>query len=224
MARVSPRNNSRRSPSYWWLGLGSFGVLLLGEWQLLFVTGTGIGVMALVYWMQNQQWQDYRNQLLRLWRGPNRQMATAAGSGAIATLASYLAVSLRHNPETAHLLAEYLLVSLSVVGVGAGVTWQLRQQQQNRKQQQYDRALDQLSAPQPMQRLVAIHKLREISNSLTPVQKYHLLSCLRFFLEIESEAAIRQAAMVSIESLAGLDQAPPLEIPLQPQTITVDLE
>ncbi|MGH2415148.1 MAG: ATP synthase subunit I, partial [Microcystaceae cyanobacterium] len=85
-SRVFPFFSRRRlrRTGKWLLGFIGIFAMLLWNWRLLLATASGMGLMLLVYRMQETNWQVYRSYWQRYLTGSNRKLTLAVGSGGIA--------------------------------------------------------------------------------------------------------------------------------------------
>lgn len=244
------RKNSRRQPwgqpTPWLLGLGGFSLMLLWHWQLFLATGSGISVMAIVYLMQQGYGQHYWQELERLLRGTNRQMAVAVGSGAIASIGCYLAIAIYLDSPNGWIATGKVLQGGSTVGIFLLLLWQLLQQKsplhqsslgyERRHQQQahdpenqYTRALENLTAPEPLKRLIAVQQLSQlaIDQELTALQRSQGIECIRLLISLEPEPAVQEASFTALQALDTSTQKlaqPLVNLPLQPQKRPLKIE
>ncbi len=231
------RKNSRRlawgQKTPWVLGLGSFSLMLLWHWKLLLTTGSGISVMALVYLMQQGTWQHYWQEWLQGWRGANRQLAVAAGSGAIASISCYLAIAIYLNSADPWSTTGKLIQGGSTVGIFFLLLWQMlhaKNSSSSRPDQEskYQRALNNLSAPEPLKRLIALQQLTSLAlnQELSSLQHSQGADCIRLLFSLEVEPAVREAGLTALQSLDTPPQLqqPLLNLPLQPEKRLLRIE
>ncbi|NJL90483.1 MAG: hypothetical protein HC916_12365 [Coleofasciculaceae cyanobacterium SM2_1_6] len=239
------RRNSRRQPwgqpTPWLLGLGGFSLILLWHWQLFLATGSGISVMAIVYLMQQGYGQHYWQELERLSAG-NRQMAVAVGSGAIASIGCYLAIAIYLDSPNGWIATGKLLQGGSTVGIFLLLLWQMAQQKSSRQglrttsnhqahdsASQYTRALENLTAPEPLKRLIAVQQLSQlaIDQELTALQYSQGAECIRLLISLEPEPAVQTASFTALQALEPATQKlaqPLVNLPLQPQKRPLKIE
>lgn len=244
------RKNSRRQPwgqpTPWLLGLGSFSLMLLWHWQLFLATGSGISVMAIVYLMQQGYGQHYWQELERLLRGTNRQMAVAVGSGAIASIGCYLVIAIYLDSPNGWIATGKVLQGGSTVGIFLLLLWQLLQQKSPLRQSsllyerrhqrqahdpenQYTLALENLTAPEPLKRLIAVQQLSRlaIDQELTVLQRSQGAECIRLLISLEPEPAVQEASFTALQALDTSTQKlaqPLVNLPLQPQKRPLKIE
>lgn len=240
------RKNSRRQPwgqpTPWLLGLGGFSLILLWHWQLFLATGSGISVMAIVYLMQQGYGQHYWQELERLSTG-NRQMAVAVGSGAIASIGCYLAIAIYLDSPNGWIATGKILQGGSTVGIFLLLLWQMVQQkaplrqgsqiisnyQAHDPESQYTRALDNLTALEPLKRLIAVQQLTQlaIDQELTALQRSQGAECVRLLISLEPEPAVQEASFTALQALDTSTQKlaqPLINLPLQPQKRPLKIE
>lgn len=207
--------------------------MLLWHWKLFLVTGSGISVMALVYLMQEGTLRHYWQEFSHLWQGANRQLAVAAGSGAIASISCYLAIAIYLNSGNPWEATGKLIQGGSTVGIFFLLLWQMlhtKNSSTSRPDQEshYQRALNHLSAPEALKRLIALQQITSLAlnQELSTLQSSQGADCIRLLLSLETEPAVREAGLTALQALdkpVRLDQ-PLLNLPLQPQKKPISIE
>lgn len=207
--------------------------MLLWHWKLFLATGSGISVMALVYLMQAGTLQHYWQEWSHLWRGANRQLAVAAGSGAIASISCYLAIAIYLNSPDPWEATGRLIQGGSTVGIFFLLLWQMLHAQNSHtyrpdQESNYQRALNHLSAPEALRRLIALQQITTLAlnQELSTLQYSQGADCIRLLLSMEAEPAVREAGLTALQALdkpVHLEQ-PLLNLPLQPQKRPIGIE
>lgn len=207
--------------------------MLLWHWKLFLATGSGISVMALVYLMQQGTWQHYWQEWSQIWRGANRQLSVAAGSGAIASISCYLAIAIYLNSADPWVATGKLIQGGSTVGIFFLLLWQMLHTKNSpisspNQESKYQRALNNLSAPEPLKRLIALQQLTSLAlnQELSSLQHSQGADCIRLLLSLEAEPAVREAGLTALQSLEVFLQLDPplLNLPLQPQKRPLKVE
>lgn len=218
-------------PTPWILGLGSFSLLLLWHWKLLLATGSGVSVMAIAYLIQQGGWQHYWREWSQIWRGSNQQLAMAAGSGAIASISCYLAIAIYLDSPDPWVATGKLIQGGSTVGIFVLLLRQMLMQKPHPPDQEskYHRALNNLTALEPLKRLIALQQITElaINQELSTLQQNQGAECIRLLLSLEREPIVREAGLTALQSLdtsAPKLEQPLLNLPLQPQKKPVKIE
>lgn len=207
--------------------------MLLWHWKLFLATGSGISVMALVYLMQEGTWQHYWQEWSQMWRGANRQLAVAAGSGAIASISCYLAIAIYLNSADPWEATGKLIQGGSTVGIFFLLLWQMLHTRNSPnsnldRESKYQRALNHLVAPEPLKRLIALQQIATLAlnQELSALQHSQGADCIRLLLSLEAEPAVREAGLTALQALdtpQRLEQ-PLLNLPLQPQKRPIRIE
>lgn len=213
--------------SYRFRASGGWLVVLLGiiamlfwNWKLLLATGAGVLVMALVYLMQEWNWQLHLANLRRLVTGSNRQLALAVGSGGMATLTTYMAVSVWMDSDSAWIAAGAILQGFGTLATFILLVWQLLYSQASQEQSKGDQMLNELTDADPVKRLLAVRQLTHwgTNQNLQPARRRVVADCFRLMLSHEQESVIREAVLDGLnvfDSNQKLGKAvQPLQTPL----------
>lgn len=204
-------NRSFKLPfSYRFRASGGWLVVLLGiiamlfwNWKLLLATGAGVSVMALVYLMQEWDWQLHLANLRRLVAGSNRQLALAVTSGGMATLTSYMAVSVWIDSDSAWISAGAILQGFGTLATFILLIWQLLYSQTSQEQARGEQMLNELTDADPVKRLLAVRQLVHWGNNqgLPPSRRRVVADCFRLMLSHEQESIIREAVLEGLNVL-----------------------
>ena len=207
--------------------------MLLWHWKLFLATGSGISVMAMVYLIQEGTWQHYWQEWSHLWRGVNRQLAVAAGSGAIASISCYLAIAIYLNSADPWVATGKLIQEGSTVGIFFLLLWQMLHTKNFHpsrpdKATNYQQALSNLSAPEALKRLIALQQITTLAlnQELSMLQYSQGADCIRLLLSLEAEPTVREAGLTALQALdkpVRLEQ-PLLNLPLQPHKKPIGIE
>lgn len=196
--------------SYRFRASGGWLVVLLGiiamlfwNWQLLLATGAGVLVMALVYLMQEWNWQLHLANLRRLVAGSNRQLALAVASGGMATLTSYMAVSVWIDSDSAWISAGAILQGFGTLATFSLLVWQLLYSQSSQEQAKGEQMLNELTDADPVKRLLAVRQLTHWGTKphLQPSKRRVVADCFRLMLSHEQESIIREAVLNGLNVL-----------------------
>jgi len=175
--------------------------------------------MALVYLLQRgtlqHYLQNYWQEWSRVWLGANRQLAVAAGSGAIASLSCSLAIAIYLNSSDPWIATGKLIQGGGTVGIFFLLLWQMLQQKPSPQNQEgkYQRALNNLSAPESLKRLIALQQLATLgfNQELSAIQRSQGVDCIRLLLSLEAEPVVKEAGLTALQAL---DNPTKLEQPL----------
>ncbi len=165
--------------------------------------------MVLVYWMQETwNWQVRWSDLRRFLKGSNRQLTLSAGSGAVATLSTYMAVSIWIDSDSPWIAAGAILQGLGTLLTLILLVWQIIGWQVNRQEAQVDQLLTELTDIDPLKRIIAV---RQLTRLLTHAQfeqatQRTVADYLRLLLSREQESVIREAVLDCLQALDKVQQ------------------
>lgn len=208
-----------------WLAIAALTVaMLIWNWQLLLATATGAIVMSLVYVMHEWDWQALVTDLRNSLNTPHRQFTLAAISGGVATVSTYMSVSIWQDADSHWLAAGAILQGLGTLATLILLAWQIIGWQANYQESQLEQLLNDLTSSDSLKRLIAVRRLpRALKRtsqevySPTAVAEY-----LQLLLTREQESVIREAAFDSLQVLAPQAQQPLDKLPAlkRPQVAT----
>jgi hypothetical protein len=100
------------------------------------------------------------------------------------------------------------------------------------QESKYHRALGNLTALEPLKRLIALQQITElaINQELSTLQQNQSTECIRLLLSLEPEPVVREAGLTALQCLNTSDTSAPkleqplLNLPLQPQKKPVKIE
>lgn len=194
--------------------------LLLWNWRLWVATSGGIGTMLLVYWLQQPGWQKHYVELQKLLKGFNQQLVLAVGCGGIATVGTYMAVSIWLDSQSHWVATGEILQGLGTSAVLIILIWQWLNRQTQNRTLSFEQSLEELSETDPVRRLIAV---RRLSRSLTDVKcdrhtRRTILDAFRLMLDREAEPLVRNAILEGLQLLT-----PPSQTPPNPQPVSIPL-
>ena len=192
-----------QGPGGWLFLLAVAVAMLLWNWKLLLATSTGIAMMALVYSMQEWDWQRLRSRWQQLFGGSNRQLALAVASGSVAALSTYMTVAIWVDADRDWTVAGGILQGLGTLAILMLLAWQAIARPQRETETELDRLLAELTRADPLRRLIAVRKLRR---SLTRARadgehRQIVADSLHLMLCAETEPIVRNAALESLQAL-----------------------
>lgn len=206
---------------------GSLAVSIMWDWdwQLVLATGLGIGGMSLVYLLPQQQWRWQQWRLLL--QGLSGKMLLAAGVGGTTAVSTYVMTAIWAESNNRWLAIASIFQSLGTAGILGLVSWQLAIAHQSRQSNSYEQWLIDLTASEPLKRLMAVRQLSQLKEqqALNEAQFQQLLEYFSLMLTQENEPTIRQALFEDLQSWqrssppASLRQ--PLKIPLNSEKTMV---
>ncbi|MDX2232048.1 MAG: hypothetical protein NW220_20600 [Leptolyngbyaceae cyanobacterium bins.349] len=204
----------RRSGRATWfmVGVGAI-AMLCWDGRLFLATGTGIGVMGLVYLMHD--WQPTLNlsALQKGLDGWNQPFLVAAGAGAIATFLTYLAASVWVDAPTRWIASGAILQSMATLVVLLLLITQMLNQQDRRDLIPYNKFVSDLVNDDPLKRLIAVRQLTEAVSVLQDAPRDRRLGAakqpsrqeiadyFRLMLQREEEAIVRDAIYNGLQTL-----------------------
>ncbi|MEA5581939.1 armadillo-type fold-containing protein [Nodularia harveyana UHCC-0300] len=185
--------------------LGFFTVIvamLLWNWKLLLALMFGVGVMLLVYSMQKWDWQLRLSRIYQFLNSPNSRLALAVISGGIATISTYMAAAIWVDSTSSWIAAGAIVQGLATLLTLVLLMWQIVSFYGNQQQKNLDQLLINLTAEDPLKRLIAIRQLAKIvtSQRVDSQVQQDVVQCLQLLLSQEQETVIRDAALESLQA------------------------
>ncbi|MBD2181831.1 hypothetical protein H6S82_21275 [Planktothrix sp. FACHB-1355] len=208
------------SLGFWFLGLSAAIAMLFWHWKLCLATSVGVLVMWFVYRLQVWDWQLYRSKLRRIFGGANRQLTIAVGSGGLATLSSYMAISIGSDSNSAWIAVGAMLQGLGTLAILVLLLWHIFGRQAFRDEAKLDRMLAELTDTNPLKRLIAVRHLTRLGTKYDKGQQQTIADYFRIMLSQESEATIRDAVL---DGLQAFDNLPQIAGGSRPFSIPADL-
>lgn len=210
-----------REPRSWLVGLIIAVAMLFGHWKLLLATSMGASVMLLVYVIQEWDWQRYWSSLQQFLSGSNRQLTLAVFGGGIATLSTYMAISIWVDSNSPWIALGTTLSVLGTLAILTLLVWQAIDRQVSRDEVDLDPLLSKLTDANPVKRLVAVQQLTRwgADSHLHASERRVVADCFRLMLTHEQEAVIRGAVLDGLEVLDNNRRlskgTQPLQLPVQ---------
>lgn len=185
---------------FWLFGLAVTIAILYWNWKLFLATSVGVLIMWLVYRLQAWDWQMYWSKLRRLFGGANRQLTIAVGSGGLATIGTYTAVSIGVDANSAWIAAGAMLQSLTTLAILVLLVWQMFGRQAVREEVKLERMLDDLTDADPLKRSIAVRYLTRWATKGDKANQYAIGDYFRLMLDREREPTIRAAVLEALET------------------------
>lgn len=215
------------SPASWLLNLTIIVAMLLWNWKLVLATGVGIFVMLLVYLMRDWDWQVHLSYLNRLLNGANKHLVLAVGSGGIAAVSTYMTACVWVESDSPWMAAGAILQGFGTLATLILLVWQIISRQTNRQETRINQLLVNLTAVEPLKRLIAVRQLSAIatSRSIDVGNSKAIADYFRVMLAQEQEPVIREAVLDGLQTLDDAQILKKVAIPLnltkkQPVTTT----
>jgi len=212
-----------RGPGGWLVGLTGIVAMLFWNWKLLLATGAGVLVMLMVYLMQEWDWQRYWSSFRRYFTGSNQQLTLAVGSGGIATLSTYMAVSIWIDSDSSWIATGAILQGFGTLATLILLVWQILSRQAGRNAVNRDQMLHDLTDGDPLKRLLAVRQLTRwgTDHCVYPSENRIVAECFRLMLSRERESIIREAVL---DGLQVLDSKQILSKGTQPLQVPITLK
>jgi hypothetical protein len=175
--------------------------MLLWNWKLLLALVAGVGVMLLVYSMQKWDWQRHLSQIWQLLNSPNSRLALAVGSGGMATFSTYIAATIWVESDNSWIAAGAIVQGFASLLILVLLMWQILSFYGHKEQNNLEQLLVNLTAADPLKRLIAIRRLTKIiaSDKVDSQVQQEVLQCLQLLLTQETETIVRDAALDSLQ-------------------------
>jgi hypothetical protein len=180
--------------------------MLLWNWKLLLALLVGVGVMLLVYSMQEWNWQVRWSEVRKLLNSANHRLALAVMSGGIATVSTYMAVAIWLESNSHWIAAGAILQALGTLLTLILLIWQIVNFYGDRSDEHLDKLLLSLTEEEPLKRLIALRQLIKFvsRNRVDSSVQQNVGQCLRLLISREKEEVIREAAFEGLQTLEGL--------------------
>jgi hypothetical protein len=175
--------------------------MLLWNWKLLLALVAGVGVMLLVYSMQKWDWQRHLSEIWQLLNSPNSRLALAVGSGGMATLSTYMAAAIWVESDNSWIAAGAIFQGFATLLILVLLMWQILSFYGHKEQNNLEQLLVNLTATDPLKRLIAIRRLTKIiaSEKVDSQVQQEVVQCLQLLLTQEAETIVRDAALDSLQ-------------------------
>ena len=205
--------------------VASFGATLMfsWDWKLVVATGMGMGGMGLVYLASGKNWQQYWLVWQPFLKGSQGKLTLAVGSGAIASLSTYLAAAIWAESDNRWLATGTVLEGMGTLLTLTLLGWHIVSQQNQESETQLEKCLNQLTEPDPIKRLIAVRQLIKLKSkgTLPSRDRHQIEDYFHLLLKQESEPLIRQAIAEHLHlensSYPRSNINPPLNFPLNLQ-------
>lgn len=190
------------------------GILLLWQWRLGLAVLVGSATLLVSYSLAmpggRQQWLRWRERLL----GLNQPLALAALGGTLATLGTYMAVSIWAEAEQRWLATGAIVQGILSLGILSLLGWEWIQRRHHQAQSLFERHLSEVASPDPFRRVLGIRRLQGIleHNQAAPDQIRLGLDFLRLALERERDPVVKEALLEAL-SLTGIPMMEPKCLP-----------
>jgi hypothetical protein len=215
-----------QGPGGWLLGLTFVVAMLFWNWKLLLATVVGVLVMLLVYLMQEWDWQVHWSSLRRFFSGANRQLTIAVGSGGMAAVSTYMAVSVWADSDSPWIAAGAILQGFGTLATLILLVWQILNRQAHRWEANLNQLLTDLTHADPLKRLIAVRQITQCCQDrlLETAKEQTISDYFRLMLSRESETVVRDAVLEGLQTLDDTRKlskaAPTFSITARKQSVT----
>lgn len=188
--------------SGWLIGLVAIVAMLLWNWKLFLATFAGIALMLLVYLMQGWNWQKYLSAGKKFFTGSNRQLTLAVGSGSIGALSTYMAATIWADSENRWLATGSIFQGFASFLTLMLLVWHIFTDRPKRDETKFDRLLTDLSAVEPLKRLIAVRQLTRLASNdkSNERDRDRLVEYFLLMLSAEREPMVREAILESLQA------------------------
>ncbi len=186
------------------------GILLLWQWRLGLAVLVGSATLFVSYSLTmpggRQQWLRWRERVL----GLNQPLALAAVGGSLATLGTYVAVSIWAEAEQRWLATGAIVQGILSLGILSLLGWEWIQRRHDQAQSLFERHLSEVASPDPFRRVLGIRRLQGIleHDQAAPDQIRLGLDFLRLALERERDPVVKEALLDALSGAGILGMEP----------------
>lgn len=219
---VSQKLNQSRQLYYC---LFAIAFLLCWNWPLLLATLTFSVTIQLIYRCFNWNWENIFQYWRKLQEGEYRKFTLAVFIGGLASLAVYIVSYIFVSIDNFWLALGIILqggISLLTCLLLAGQLLLLRRDKNN---YQIDKWLGDLTAVEPLKRLIAVNRLISLveKNRLSQGEIEELTEYFRLMLSYETDSLVKSAIVTGFKGKLTLKNYPPLKIPIELQSQPISL-
>ncbi len=205
-------------------GLVTLGLVSLWywHWQLLLATGVSISLMWLSYRLSFSRYRNAWHKVTTLVSGANRKLLFAVTSGSLGGLFTYMTTVIWLDTENHWLAVGLIAQGLMTLAVLILLLWQTAQQKSDRNSTRFTNLLRDITADNPLKRLIAIRQLTDLvaQSSLNPNERSQTEEYFHFMLAQPQEPQIQAALLDGIELFSQTNTPlPPLDGLLTPIAI-----
>ena len=188
----------------WLLALIAIAAMWMWNWQLFLSTGVGISAMVVAYLARDWHWQTHLSNIRQFLAGPHQHIIVAVSSGGVATLSTYIATSVWLNSSSNWVATGTILQGLGTISILFLLLWNLRQTQVTSDQTLFNAMLTDLTAADPLKRLIAVRQLNRLvtNNRFQQSDRVTLTESFRLLLDREAETAVQDAVWEGLQILS----------------------
>lgn len=173
------------------------------NWKLLLAIVVGIGLMLSVYLAQSSYWRRYWSIFKRLFTGYNRRLTLAVSSGSLGAFITYMTASIWADTENRWLATGSILQGLGTLTTLFLLGWHLWGKQSHQQETKFNELSEDLAAPDPLKRLMAVRQLTTLVLSNKLPAKYYgwLIEYYHLMLSQSQEKLVREALLDALQAL-----------------------
>ncbi|MDJ0744973.1 MAG: ATP synthase subunit I [Xenococcaceae cyanobacterium MO_167.B27] len=201
--------------------VAGIGLFWCWNWKLLLATVVGIGLMLLVYLVQTHHFNKYWRIFQRLLTGYNRKFTLAVTSGGIGVFITYMVASIWADSENHWLATGSILQGLGTLATLLILGWHFWGNQNQKQETRFNELSQDLTASDPLKRLIAIRQLTLLVSSNQVSREYHvwLVEYYHLMLSQPQETLVKEALLDGLEyldvSLTRESRKKLIQIPLE---------
>lgn len=183
------------------------------NWQLLFSTSIGIGLMWLTYKVPPRQWRKLGQKLMSAssftfnenasFARHNRKLVFTVIGGSLGGAIAYMTTAIWANAENHWLAVGSILQGFGTLILLILVAWQINRTATHSHNAKFERLLGDLTAPETLKRLIAIRQLTNLAQhkALEREQKLQLMEYFHFMLTETQEVTLQEALFDGLATL-----------------------
>ncbi|MGL5873231.1 MAG: ATP synthase subunit I [Xenococcaceae cyanobacterium] len=198
--RLSNRHQIRKICS-WLICLLVILMMWLWNWKLVLATAVGISSIYSIYLFPSRKWQTYWLKWQKFWLGDRRKFTLSVSGGGFAAFSTYMATSIWAESENRWLASAVIFQSFATIFTLVLLIWNFSCDRANRDNHKFDRHLSELTATDPLKRLIAVRQLTHLARKINGdcEHKDRLIEYFRMMLSQEKETIVREAILESLQ-------------------------
>lgn len=166
-----------------------------------------------VYHLQEKDWRSLSRSVCGLFSGTRGKLAIAVGCGSFGALGTYLAATIWTHAENRWLAIGSIAQGIGTLGTLMLLGGHFLAGNDRQEEEKIERWLKNLTAPDPLDRLIAIRSLSALD--LSSPRREQILEFFRYLLARESDPEVRSALLDNFQRAEQVITPKPLQIPLQ---------
>jgi hypothetical protein len=184
-------------------------MMWLWNWKLVLATAVGISSIYSIYLFPSRKWQTYWLKCQKFWQGDRRKFTLSVSGGGFAAFSTYMATSIWAESENRWLASTIIFQSFATIATLVLLIWNLTRDRANRDNHKFDRLLLELTATDPLKRLIAVRQLTHLARKINGdsfawagfnrEHRDRLIEYFRMMLSQEKETIVREAILESLQ-------------------------